>query len=72
MRKIIIDELGKWIRPIVVYVVCTFVYNLFVIGSLVGLPGEFSSVKTDSKYKIACNFEIKNKGFLTVKTKKFK
>ena len=64
------DELFKWVRPVIVYIACAIIYNFFIAGNLVGIPTEFGSVKTDSKYKITCNFELKNKGFLTVKAKK--
>ena len=65
-----LEELRKWARPVIVYVAGILVYNAFIVVELTGIPGEFNSVKIDSKYKIACNFEIKNKGLLTANTKK--
>ena len=64
----------EWIRPlivsVVVYVLGAIIYNLFVVGNLEGIPGEFGSVETVSGYSITCNFKIKNKGLLAIKSEK--
>ena len=65
-----LQELGKWVRPVILYVAGILIYHAFMVANLTGIPGELNSVKIDSKYKIACNFEIKNKGLLTANTKK--
>lgn len=62
----VMNELGQWIRPVIIYIAGVLVYNFFIVGNLIGIPGEFSSVKVDSKYKIVCNFELKNNGFITI------
>ena len=64
------DELFQWLRPVVVYIIGIILYNFFIVGNLDGIPGEFGSVKMDSGYKITCHFELKNRGFLSIKSEK--
>ena len=66
----VMEELFKWLRPVAVYIVGVIIYNFVIVGNLVGIPGAFSSIKEGTAYKIACNFELNNKGFLSVKSKK--
>jgi hypothetical protein len=44
-------------------------YNFFAVGSLEGKCLGHDSVQLNSKYKIICKFEIKNKGLLSVDSK---
>ena len=64
----------EWIRPIIVsvaiFILGSIINNLFVVGSLEGIPGDFSSVETESGYKISCNFRLKNSGILKLKSEK--
>ena len=66
--------LMEWIRPLIVsvavYILGVILYNLFIIGNLQGIPGEFGSVEVDSGYKITCHFKIKNKGLISIKSGK--
>ena len=64
------DEVLQWVRPTVVYIIGILLYNCFIVGDLVGIPGKFGSVETNSKYEIMCNFELKNKGVLPIKSEK--
>ena len=64
------EELGKWVRPVIVYVVCILVYSFVIVGNLCGTVGDFDSVKINSEYKVVSHFAIKNKGLLSVKSQK--
>jgi len=64
------DEIALWIRPVIVTVAGFIIYEIVVVGSLTGIPGKFNSVQVGEKYKVVCNFEIKNSGFRTVEKSK--
>lgn len=63
-------EIFLWLRPVVVYVAGVVIYSFLIAGDLVGVPGEFSSVRVESGYKVTCHFTLKNKGFLSIKSEK--
>lgn len=68
------NGLMEWIRPLIVsvavYIAGVIIYNFFIVGNLVGIPGDFGSVKAGSGYKITCHFELKNEGLLSIKSQK--
>jgi len=64
------DETVEWIRPVIVTIIGLLFYEFLIVGALKGIPLSFNSVKVNSKYKVVCNFEIKNAGFRTVDKKK--
>jgi len=68
------DKSMEWIRPVIVFVIGAIIIKLIscaVAGNLKGTQGKITSVESRSKYKIVCPFEIKNSGFMEVKSRKF-
>ena len=64
------NELVQWIRPVIVVIVAVIISNFILPGELAGIPGEFGSAKVDTGYKITCHFELRNKGYLKIKSEK--